>query len=205
MFAFFVADFNLIYSLTLALVLGLAVIEGIGLLLGLSLANLLDDILPLDLDLDIEVPSGGVTAILGWLYLNRLPFLIWLVLLLSSFGIFGLSLNYITPQPLLTSLPITLVAALFITRYLSKIIVKIIPKNESSALSVTSFSGKVATITIGRASKGNAAEAVFHDEFKQKHYVLVEPEADDEIFEQGCKVLLIEKQAKSWLAIKYPH
>ncbi|WP_026339261.1 OB-fold-containig protein [Psychromonas ossibalaenae] len=205
MLAFFLADFNLPYSSALAIVLGLAFIEGAGLIIGLSLGSLLDDLLPMDLDInaDPNLPAGGLTAVLGWLYLKQLPFLVWLLLFLSGFGIAGLTLNFIINLPLFLSLPFALLAAVFISRLLGRQIARIIPKNESSALSNTSFSGKLATITIGRASKGNAAEAVLHDEFNQKHYVMVEPEQESLVFEQGTQVVLIEKLKSSWTAVEF--
>lgn len=204
MLAFFVADFNLPYSLALAAVLALALIEGIGLLMGLSLVSLFDDLMPIELDLNTSLPSG-LTAFLGWLYLHQLPLLVWLLLLLSSFSVIGLTLNYIINLPLIVSLPITLLLAMFVSRFLGKQIAQIIPKNESSASSCASFAGKLATITIGKASKGNAAEAVLHDDFNQKHYVMVEPEQEQQVFEQGTQVVLIEKQQNSWIAIKFTH
>ena len=203
MLAFFLADFNLPYSLALTLVLGLAFIEGVGLLIGLSLGSLLDDLFSIDIDVDPELPSGGFTSVLGWLYFNQLPFLVWLLLFLSSFGIAGLTLNYIITLPLIITLPITLLVAIFATRFLGRGIALIIPKNESSASSSSSFAGKVATVTVGKASKGNAAEAVLRDEFNQKHYVMVEPEEDSQIFNQGTQVVLIEKQKNSWIAVEF--
>ncbi len=207
MLAFFVADFNLPYSLALAIVIGLALIEGAGLLIGLSLISLFDDLIPIDLDVDAnaDLPSGGLTAFLGWLYFNQLPFLVWLLLFLTCFGVAGLTLNYIVNLTLIISLPVTLLLAILASRFLGKHIAQIIPKNESSASSSTSFAGKLATITIGKASKGNAAEAVLHDEFNQKHYVMVEPEQEQQVFEQGTQVVLIEKQQNSWIAIEFTH
>ena len=201
------ADYNLLYSSALFFVLCLAMLEGVGLLIGLSLASALDDLLPIDLDVDTDVPlsSGGLSAVLGWLYLHRLPFLVWLLLFLTSFAMAGLTVNYMFVLPTLLSFPIALVIAIVNCRILGKKIAMVMPKNESSAISSHSFSGKVATITVGKASKGNAAEAVLHDEFKQKHYLLVEPELQDQEFVQGTQVVLIEKLQNSWLAIEFKH
>lgn len=205
MISFFTADFNLLYSCALLLVIAFALLEGIGLLIGLSVISTLDDILPIDLDIEVdtELSGGGLSAVLGWLYLHRLPFLVWLILFLTSFGIAGLSINYIVILPSLISFPFALLIAIFSCRILGKQIATIMPKNESSAISSNSFAGKVATITIGTARKGNAAEAVFQDQFKQKHYLLVEPESQDQAFTKGTKVLLIEKSEHAWIAIEF--
>ncbi len=203
MLDFFLADFNLPYTLALTLVMAIALLEGVALIIGLSFASFLDELFVIDLDIDPELSSSGLSATLGWLYFHRLPFLVWLVLLLCSFGVVGSVLNFILVMPLFITLPISFVFTVFITRYLAKRIAKIIPRNESSAASSSSFSGKLATITIGKASKGNAAEAVLRDQFNQKHYVLVEPECDQQVFEQGTQVVLVEKLSSSWLAIEF--
>lgn len=203
MISFFSADFNLLYSCSILFVLCLALLEGAGLLIGLSIANALDDLLPLDLDIETELSATGLNAIIGWLYLHRLPFLVWLLLFLTSFGMAGLSINYIYALPSLISFPIAFIIAIFSCRLLGRQIAIIMPKNESSAISSNSFAGKVATVTLGKARKGNAAEAMWQDEFNQKHYLLVEPEEEGQEFTQGTQVLLIEKLQNSWLAVKF--
>jgi len=199
---FFFSDLNLPYTLALTLVVAIALLEGIVFLIGFSFSSLLDELFSIDIEVEPRSFSFSLSSILGWLHYHRLPFLVWSILLLCSFGVVGSILNFIFVIPLFVSLPISFVCTIFITRYLAESIVKIIPKNESSAISLSSFSGQVATITIGKASKGNAAEAVFHDQFNQKHYVLVEPECKEQIFEQGKQVILVEKLTNSWLAIE---
>lgn len=181
--------------------MGLALLEGIGLVIGLSIASAFDDLF--SFDVDATLPSGGLSGVLGWLYLSRLPILVWLILFLTSFGIAGLSINFIILLPTLLSFPIALVIAIFSCRIIGGKIAAIMPTNESSAISSHSFTGKIATITVGKASKGNAAEAVLHDDFHQKHYLMVEPELQGDEFVQGTKVVLIEKLSRSWLAIEF--
>lgn len=200
---FFLADFNLPYSISIAIVIAIACLEGVGLLIGLSVSSLLDDLFSIDFVNDTELPSGGISTTLGWLYLHRLPMLVWLLLLLSSFGIVGVTLNYLIRLPVWLTLPITAFITLFITRFLAKHLSKIIPKNESSATSSNSFVGKIATITIGTASKNHPTEAVFKDNYKQKHYVLVEPEDSSKTFTQGTQVVLVQKQKSTWLVIEF--
>lgn len=200
--SFLLADFNLLYSCALLFVLCLALLEGIGLLIGLSLASGLDNLLPIDLDTDISLSSGGLSAVLGWLYLHRLPFMVWLLLFLTSFGVVGLSINSLIVLPTLISFSITFIITILSCRVLGKKMAEIMPANESSAISSHTFSGKIATITIGKGTKGNATEAVLHDDFNQKHYLLVEPENEEQIFLPGTQVVLIEKLQHSWLAIE---
>jgi hypothetical protein len=188
-------------------------LEGVGMLIGLSMINLLDHISPIDLDIDIdtdaELSMGGLTPLLGWLCLNRLPLLIWLVLFLTSFGITGYTLNYI----LLSSFTIhlhefilygfSLFLSLYTTHFIGVPLSRLLPKNESSSISNNSFNGIVATITIGTAKQDSPAEASLTDSYKQKHYVMVIPDSAHEEFSQGQQVVLVEKQDTVWLAIKF--
>ncbi|WP_284203672.1 YqiJ family protein [Psychromonas marina] len=203
MFSFFISEFNILYSCALFFVMGLALLEGIGLVIGLSMASAFDDMFSFDIDVDATLPSGGLSGVLGWLYLSRLPVLVWLILFLTSFGIAGLSINFIVILPTLLSFPIALIIAIFSCRILGGKIATIMPTNESSAISSDSFTGKIATITVGKARKGSAAEAVLHDDFHQKHYLMVEPEVQGQEFMQGTQVILIKKLSRSWLAIEF--
>ncbi|NTS77258.1 YqiJ family protein [Catenovulum sp. SM1970] len=200
---FLLADLNLPYSTALAIVLALSFMEGLGVLIGLSLMSFLDNLLDIDIDADAEVSTGGITAFLGWLCLDRLPFLVWLILFLTSFSLIGFSINQWHPLSLNLSVPIALALATLITKILGQKIAKWIPKNETTAASVNDFKGKLATITVGKATKGNAAEAVLKDDFNQKHYVMVEPDHNEHSFEQGHQVVLIEKQQHCWIAVPF--
>ncbi|WP_371187493.1 OB-fold-containig protein [Thalassotalea maritima] len=206
MLDFILSDLNFVYNVALAIVVGLSLLEGLALLIGASIMSLLDDMVDLNLDVDADVTTGGLTSVLGWLCLHKLPLLVWLVIMLTSFALCGLTYNYIIASSLnidvlyWLSKPFALLGAGFCCHYFGEAIAKIVPKNESSAVSVDGFVGKVATITIGKASKGNAAQAVLQDEFNQKHYVMVEPEQTQHTFPQGTTVVLLHKQANIWLA-----
>jgi len=211
MIEFLLADINIGFAIALCSVLALATLEGVGMLIGLSMMNLLDHISPIDLDIDVDadLPAGGLTPLLGWLCLNRLPLLIWLVLFLTCFGIVGYSLNFILLDNSMVNLSefltysLSFILALYATHYIGVPLSRLLPKNESSAISNNSFNGLIATITIGTAKQDSPAEASLTDSFNQKHYVLVTPDDDNEEFSQGQQVVLVEKKETFWLAIKF--
>ena len=211
MIEFLLADINIGFAIALCSVLALAILEGVGMLIGLSMLNLLDHLSPIDLDIDVDadLPMTGLTPLLGWLCLNRLPLLIWLVLFLTSFGITGYTLNYILLNSFTVNLPefltygLSLFLSLYITHHIGLPLSRLLPKNESSAISNNSFNGLIATITIGTAKQGSPAEASLTDSYNQKHYVLVTPDSDDEEFSQGQQIVLVEKKETFWLAIKF--
>lgn len=208
MLEFIFASANSPYSIALGIVLVLGLLEGLGVLIGISLSTIFDNLSPfqIDVDIDADVASGGLTSIVGWLCLNRLPLMIWLVLLLTLFAIVGYTVNYTTAStigyflPSWLVFPFALFGGLLLTGKLGLQLAKVMPKNETSAVSEDSFGGRLAEITIGTARVGSPAEASVIDDFKQKHYVMVEPINSSEEFHQGSTVVLIEKGDSCWTA-----
>jgi hypothetical protein len=211
MFEFFVADMNTGFAIALASVFVLGLLEGLGLLIGLSVMNLMDQVSPFELDVDIntDVSGDGLTPLLGWLCLNRLPLLIWAVLFLTSFAIAGYTFNFVLLSSFSIALPsfvayiLAFIIAILMTGWIGKPLAMILPKNESSAVSSHSFTGRIAKITIGTAKKDSPAQAVLIDQFNQKHYVLVAPDDSNDTFNQSEEVVLVEKTTNHWLAVKF--
>ena len=212
MFDFFVADINFPFLVALGIVVLLSLVEGLGLLIGLSLMNLLDQLFPVDIDIDVDadVSAGGLTSVLGWLCLNRLPLLIWLVLFLTAFAVVGLMFHYLLLSfglpigPVALSLVVALVGGTWLTRLFGARLATILPKNESTAVSQHSFSGQFAHITLGNAETGKPAEALLKDPHGQQHYVMVEPADPDTVLSQGSRVLLLEKNDRAFAAVPAP-
>lgn len=210
-FLFFEPNFPYLIALGLLLILGL--FEGLALLLGLSFAGLLDDLSPFSVDsVDIDangLNTGGVSSLIGWLCLDRLPLLIWLVLLLASFSILGYTFNYTAMSLMSTTLPAyigpitTFACSLYLTAKIGARFSNMVPQLESSALSEDAFVGQKAVILSTIVKQGSAGEASFVDEHQQKHYVMVEPLESDQEFTNGQTVVLVEKAINSWKAIPY--
>ncbi|CAD5269503.1 conserved membrane hypothetical protein [Alteromonas sp. 38] len=199
------SDANFWFSIALATVAILFIIEIVGLVFGISMIGLLDD-MPSS---NIDVESSSILSFGSWLNLDRVPLLIWLVVLLSIFGLLGFVTNYATKSianttlPVWVTLPFSAIVGTLLTSKVSVIIAAVIPKFQTSAIQNDDFIGAVAHITIGIASKGNPAEAKFTDDYAQPHYVLVEPFEDNELFKQGERVILVKKTTHSWLATRY--
>ena len=74
------SDANFWFSIALATVAILFIIEIVGLVFGISMVGLLDD-MPTS---NINVESSSILSFGSWLNLDRVPLLIWLVVLLIS-------------------------------------------------------------------------------------------------------------------------
>ncbi|SQH75501.1 conserved membrane protein of unknown function [Shewanella benthica] len=208
---FMLTQANLPFTLSLAFVLILGVLEALSLCIGYSLVGALDDWAPSDIDSNGVGPHevSGLTEIAAWLCLDRLPLLIWFVLVLISFSITGYISNYLSMAISNELLPqsVTLPIALFFTalsyRYVGALVGRILPKNGSCAVSIDALLGSVGTVTIGCAIKGDPSEALVKDQYQQQHCVLVEPELAGVEFSRGTRVVLLRREGTVWSAARF--
>ncbi|MCS6762312.1 MAG: YqiJ family protein [Candidatus Devosia symbiotica] len=77
------------------------------------------------------------------------------------------------------------------TRHAGLVIARIMPKEETEAVSTKAFVGRVATIFHGSASQGHPAEAKLTDIHNMTHYVLIEPDEDEPEMPTRSKVVII--------------
>ena len=81
---------------------------------------------------------------------------------------------------------------------------KIMPKDETTAVSQESLIGRVGTVVLGEARVGNAAQVRVKDVYGQQHYVMVEPDSED-VLKQGDAVLLVSLDGNTFKAILNPN
>jgi len=80
-------------------------------------------------------------------------------------------------------------------------VARIMPRDETSAVSRDSLVGRVAVIVTGEAAHNSAAQARVRDEHGQVHYVMVEPDNAADTFKQGSSVLLVRHAGAKYFAI----
>ncbi len=203
------AEQNGAFTIALAVMFMIAVLEGITILIGMGISEMLETIMP-DMDFDLstpEAPQSTMSKLLGWINFGRVPVLIILVCFLTAFGVVGYLLQYLvyglnsTLIPQLFAVPVAFMVAMPFVRLFTNVLQKIMPKDESSALREESFVGAVAIITLGKATKGSPAEAKVTDKYGQTHYFMIQPEGDDE-FAQGEQVLLLRPSSNGFFAIR---
>lgn len=190
----FLASESWPFLVAIILLVCIAAIEGTALLLGASLSGWLDHHLP-DMDHGFGLPDSW----LGWLHVGKVPLLILLVMMLTTFAMVGYSINGIAyallgiyPSPLL-SVPVAFIGALPIVRVSGAMIARIVPQDETSAVSLDTLVGRVAVVVSGNARRDYPAEARVRNEHGLTLYVRVEPDADDIQFGAGDSVLLVRQ------------
>ncbi len=193
------------FGVSFALIVAIALIEGVGMLVSLSPSNLIDHALP-----DIHADSGA-DRVLGWLHLGKVPMLVLLVLFLAGYTVFGYAMQMVAHGLFGAYLPswaagtIAVAPGMVTVRGLGALVAHIVPRDESSAVSETSLIGRAGVISAGTARRGLAAQARVRDSFGRTHYLMIEPDVDDDIFEQGAQVLVVRKVGAFYRCIANPH
>lgn len=186
-----------IAALVLMILIGVAELLGLG--SGMALGEGLDG---LDGDINVETPS-----LLSWINVGRLPLLMLIVVFLFAFGMTGLIGQRIVaailsvPAPWFLAAPAALFVALPVTRVFGQGVSKIMPKDETTAVSRESLIGRVAVIVTGTSSHDNPAQGRVRDEHGQAHYVMIAPDNKADRFEQGVSVLLVRQAGATYFAI----
>ncbi len=206
------AEENMIFSVAIAVMLFLAIIEGIAILFGTGVSSAMDSMMPeMDITPAADIPDTDFGSILnrflGWLRIGEVPVYMLLVIALTSFGLLGLVFQAVMINTAgfylpgwLAGIPVFIVT-LFMLRLWGKLLQAIMPRDETSAVSADSLIGRVAVITLGVAGKGSPAEARTQDIHGQTHYFQVEPDNDEETFSSGTEVLLVSRHGHIYRAI----
>lgn len=201
------------FAVALLVMLGLVGLELLSIFFGVGISEGIDRFVLSQVDLDpsgashasgLETTASGdlhspLSRFLAWLYVGRVPALMVLIVFLSAYGLLGLAVQAVALQFLSASLPawiagfVVLMPALPATRFSVALLARIMPRDETSAVSPESFIGHTAIVTGGDARSGFPAQARLQDRFGTYHYFLIEPEDAAEVLPQGSWVLLVRK------------
>jgi len=192
------------FGAALALIVAVALVEGIGMLAAISPSNTIDGWLP-------EIGGdGGLDSLLGWLHIGRVPTLVLLVLFLAGYAVFGYSLQAVVHAlsghylPAWAGAVAAVPPGLATVRSLGALVERIVPRDESSAVSEQSLVGRAGLVSGGTARRGLAAQARVKDTHGRSHYLMVEPELDDEVFEEGTEILVVRKAGAFYRCVAKP-
>lgn len=214
MYAFLTATDNLLFSGALALVLMTGAIEILSLMTSFGIFDGLDGLLPeVELGDGDAGPAPGVAnpsvadAILSWFNVGKVPFIVTFLVFLFLFGALGLNVQSVIYNTFggyaryWLAGPIVLVAVLLPLKWANALLGKILPKDETMAVSSDTFVGRSATITIGEATHTLAAEAKLADQFQHTHYIMVLADNQEDRFPQGSKVLVVGRKGANFSVI----
>lgn len=224
---FFLAPQNGLFTLAAVVALVIMLAQALGLLIGFGLSEALENLLPdfdTDLDLDADVGVDGdvdmdadldlgepglFESFFGWLNVGRVPLLVLLLSFLGSFAGGGyllqaLSAGFVGLLPAFLVGPVALAAALPATRGTSRVLGRILPKEETYAIDPEDFVGELATVTLGPVVRATAGKARVMDAHGNLHFVRVRAARPDASFDVGAEVLLVRLEGKIFEAINPP-
>ncbi|MEM9311009.1 MAG: OB-fold-containig protein [Pseudomonadota bacterium] len=177
----------------------------------------------IDVDLDIEAAgesefdvdpealtaSGWVAGAFSLLGLGKVPFLIWLMVLLFVFAAIGVAgqqfMIALIGAPLSAALAAVLagLAALPVNGVITRPLAKLLPQDETSAVPLDSLVRRDAEIQIGIAKTGSPARSKVLDIHGHPHFVMVEPHDPEAALSEGETVLLVRREGETFYAVRY--
>lgn len=188
------------FVVAILLMLALLMIEVLSAALGLGVSEAVEHLLPdalVDPAVEADVAPNNLGRALGWLHIGKVPLLMILVCFLTSFGLvgwvgqslmYGIS-GYLLPAGLAS--PLAFLASLPPTRWAAGILVRLMPKDETSAVSLAGFVGATARVSLGDATIDRPAGAVLSDRHGQRHNIRVIPDVPGDTLSQDEHVLLV--------------
>lgn len=163
-------------------VLVLAVIEVSALVLGLTVSDALDKMLP-----RVDIEAGETAGILTWLGFGKAPFLVVVIVILASFSISGIVIQHTSLSLLGFTLWPTLavVLSLLITMpsssFLAGALARLIPGDETSGIHRNELVGCYGHIAQGVATHDRLAEAQITGPKGLRHWIMVRAERGEQL------------------------
>jgi hypothetical protein len=218
---FLLATAHAPFAIALGILGGLLLVELVTLLIGMPLSAKLDALLHLDLhapDLhapDLHGPHGGLDitheagifgTALDWLNAGRIPLLVLLMTMLAAFGslgylIKGVSHSTIGRVPTALAAILALLATIPITRQVSLLVAKVVPRDETYVVDAASLVGCTGVIVTGPLAIDTIARVKVKDAHGNLHFPWVRTTDPALRLEDGGHVLLVEQRGGEYLVV----
>jgi len=192
------------FAIAGAIMVALGGIELLTTLVGFSIGEFVGK----DIDIDAE-HHDALGGLFLWINAGRLPLLILVILALGVFSIEGFLLQGIA-HAAGVAVPVWIAAlaagagSIPMIRTASRGISRIIPRDETYAVSDADFVGKVAVVSIGPLDQGLPGRVRLKDVFGNWHTVSARASPDSAALPVGANVLLVDRDAKCFIAISAP-
>ena len=145
---------------------------------------------------------------MSWLNKGGVPLLVLIMIALASFAIAGfviqgIAKSLIAPLPTVVASLGAIAAAMPVTRTLSRWTAKILPADETAAISQSDLIGLVGTVVLGPLDQGKPGSVRVRDRHGNIH-VLRTNAAPGHTIPQGASVLLVDGSRGLFQAIPAP-
>jgi hypothetical protein len=195
------ADYNLPFAAALVLMVLLAIAQAIG------LGDMFGDAdLDAEIDGDAAIHAGPLDGLASLFGIGRVPFMVWLALFLFLFSAIGLGIQELAGSLTGSALDRWLAAVLAVggslpvTGALARPLGRLLPHDETTAVTLDTLLGRRATVTDGVARSGSPARARVYDYHGHPHHVMVEPHEASSELHSGDEVLLVRREGNQFYA-----
>lgn len=160
---------------------------------------------------DVTTLGGLVDGLFSLIGLGRLPLMVWLPVALGVFAALGVSVQATAdnllgaPLDRWVAAAIAAGAGLPLTGLIARPLARILPHDETTAVSTDMLLGRRGVITDGTARAGSPARARVYDLHGQAHHVMVEPHETGDELTAGAEVLLLRREAETFFATGLVH
>ncbi len=199
------------FALAAAVMAGLVVVEAISLLLGQSLSGLVDGALGHDGGGDLVTAAdaeGSLSpaALMSWINLGRVPFLILLILglavfALAGFVLQGLAAALLAPLPVLPAIGLAGAATLPALRVSTRALARLIPRDESYVVGADDLVGATAEVILGPLDDGLPGQVRALDRHGNTHFLRTRAAPGAPAMAKGARVLLVDRADAVYLAV----
>jgi membrane protein implicated in regulation of membrane protease activity len=181
----------------------LVVLEIGSTLVGFSLGDAVDKGVEADGD------PGVLGGMLGWVNAGGVPTMVLLLILLGGFSAFGFALQAAaealwTPLPAFPASLLAFLPTIPFTRAASRGVARIVPRDETYAVSADDLVGRVAEVTVGPLDAGPAGRVKLRDSHGNWHFPLARAARGEAPIGVGAQVLLVDRDGAAYLAIPVP-
>lgn len=171
------------------------------LLVGFSFSHVVEKAWPGD--------HAGLTGLLSWLNVGGVPILILIMLLLGTFSIAGFVLQVIAtaivaPLPVLVASVAAFFSALYITRSSSRVVARIVPRDESYVVHLSDFIGRSGEVTVGPLDQALPGRVRLKDQYGNWHLLRARAAPNEKAIAIGTQVLLVDHVSDIFIAIPAP-
>ncbi len=192
------------FAVAAAIMATLGGIELLSMLVGFSIGELFGK--EIAIEADSHNALGGLFL---WINAGRLPLLILIILALGIFSIEGFLLQGIAhgagvTVPVFIAALVAVAGSIPVVRASSRGISRIIPRDESYAVNEADFVGHVGEVSVGPLDQGLPGRVRLKDVFGNWHTVSARASSDSQALAVGASVLLVDRDARSFIAISAP-
>ena len=179
-------------------------VEVTSMVIGASLSELVGHVV------DFEQGSDNVFInAVSWLNVGGVPLLVFIVVILGMFSIMGFLIQDVAravaaPLPLIAAVPLACAASVPLVRGTTRLVSRIVPKDESYAVGLTDLVGRIGRVAVGPLDQGLPGRVRVKDAHDNWHTVTASAAPNSPPLPVGAAVLLVDRSDAHFIAIAAP-